>query len=141
VRWQQTVAELGQALVNVVGDVVVAAGSIAYSGPFTPLYRASLLDQWSCNLRELGVPFTEGTDIIRTLEDPAQTRAWTIAGLPTDKVSIENGVQALSRVLACLHVCLVPLFVGRRSTDGLLAGDNCVCGSESMSGEVCRLDL
>jgi dynein heavy chain len=31
-RWQSTVEQLTQALVNVVGDVVVAAGSIAYSG-------------------------------------------------------------------------------------------------------------
>ena len=39
VRWQQTVSSLGDAMINVVGDVVVAAGSIAYSGPFTPTYR------------------------------------------------------------------------------------------------------
>lgn len=31
--------QLGHDLVNVVGDVVVAAGAIAYAGPFTPLYR------------------------------------------------------------------------------------------------------
>jgi dynein heavy chain len=39
IRWQETVASLTRAAVNVVGDVVVAAGAIAYSGPFTPLYR------------------------------------------------------------------------------------------------------
>ncbi len=32
VRWQATVDQLGQDLINVVGDVVVAAGCIAYSG-------------------------------------------------------------------------------------------------------------
>ena len=39
VRWQATVSQMGLDMVNVVGDVVVAAGSIAYLGPFTPLYR------------------------------------------------------------------------------------------------------
>ncbi len=39
VRWQATVQQLSADLHNAVGDVVVAAGSIAYSGPFTPGYR------------------------------------------------------------------------------------------------------
>lgn len=39
VRWQDTVGALSRAMINVVGDVVVAAGAIAYSGPFTPQYR------------------------------------------------------------------------------------------------------
>ena len=95
-------AELGNALTNVTGDVVVAAGAIAYAGPFTPAFRAALLAQWRERLRELGVPFTPGTTLIRTLEDPVQTRAWTLAGLPTDSVSVENGAQL--RSFAC---CIV----------------------------------
>lgn len=35
VRWQATVDQMATDLVNVVGDVVVAAGSIAYSGAKT----------------------------------------------------------------------------------------------------------
>ncbi len=31
-RWQATVDQLGKDLVNVVGDVAIAASSIAYSG-------------------------------------------------------------------------------------------------------------
>jgi hypothetical protein len=41
VRWQATVEQLGADLHNVVGDVLVAAGCIAYSGPFTPTYRCA----------------------------------------------------------------------------------------------------
>jgi dynein heavy chain, axonemal len=78
-------------VVNAAGDVLMAAGAIAYSGPFTPLYRAALREQWAAKLEELKLPFTAGTSLIRTLEDPVATRAWTIAGLPTDTVSIENG--------------------------------------------------
>ena len=93
-RWQQTVATLDAALVNVVGDATVAAGAIAYAGPFTPLFRAELLDQWTAKLAELRVPFTKGTSLVKTLEDPVKTRTWNIAGLPTDTVSIENGAQS-----------------------------------------------
>jgi len=103
VRWQNTVAELQVSLTSAVGDVVVAAGAIAYSGPFTPLYRASLLDQWTTKLTELGVPFSEGSSLIQTLADPIATRAWAIAGLPTDSVSVENG--------ALLHTVIAPACV------------------------------
>ena len=109
VRWQDTVASLGAAVVNAVGDVIIAAGSIAYSGPFTPLFRASLLKQWTDELRKLNVPFTEGTSLIRTLEDPIATRAWTIAGLPTDSVSVENGAHFLYSTTACLLAMFVQL--------------------------------
>lgn len=32
IRWQATVEQMGKDMINVVGDVVIAAGSIAYSG-------------------------------------------------------------------------------------------------------------
>jgi dynein heavy chain, axonemal len=92
-RWQETVAALEAALGNVVGDVLVSAGAIAYSGPFTPSFRAILLEQWTAALRENGVPFSKGTNLVALLGEPVATRAWVAAGLPTDTVSIENGAR------------------------------------------------
>ena len=92
IRWQETVERLSMDLENVVGDVVVAAGCIAYSGPFTPLYRQALVQDWVDKMVENGVPHTSGTGLIKTLNDPVQVRAWNIAGLPTDNLSVENGI-------------------------------------------------
>lgn len=91
-RWQATVEQLGADMRNVVGDVVVAAGTIAYSGPFTPAFRALLIHEWSMQLYAANVPHTPGTSIIKTLQDPVKIRQWNIAGLPTDSVSVENGI-------------------------------------------------
>jgi dynein heavy chain len=91
-RWQATVKQLQLDLHNVVGDVVVAAGVIAYSGPFVPNYRTSLLAEWGHLLEEARVPASKGANLIRTLADPVTVRAWTIAGLPTDTQSVENGI-------------------------------------------------
>lgn len=57
-----------QDMQNVVGDVVVSAGTIAYSGPFTPNFRASLLEEWRAMLHRRNVPHTPGTNIIMTLQ-------------------------------------------------------------------------
>ena len=91
-RWEKTVESLGEKLVNVVGDVVVSSGVVAYNGPFTPSFRAELLQEWSAKMIELKLPHTPGADIQTTLADPVQIRAWTIAGLPSDSVSVENGI-------------------------------------------------
>lgn len=74
VRWQATVERLGRDLVNVVGDVVVAAASIAYAGPFTPTYRAALVAEWAGLLLAKGVPHTPNTNLIQTLQDPVKVR-------------------------------------------------------------------
>lgn len=53
---------------NVVGDVVVAAGCIAYSGPFTPAFRQLLQQEWTALLRDASVLHTPGTSLIGTLQ-------------------------------------------------------------------------
>lgn len=91
-RWEQTVISLTSDLHNVVGDVTVASGIIAYSGPFTPQYRLALSHEWMGQLKELGVPHTPNTSLTRTLADPVLIRQWVINGLPSDAVSVENGI-------------------------------------------------
>jgi len=91
-RWEETIKKLTEDLRNVVGDVVISAGVIAYSGPFTPTFRGELTTMWMENMVTLNLPHTAGTSIIQTLADPVKVRAWNIAGLPSDQVSIENGI-------------------------------------------------
>ena len=92
VRWIETVAQLGKDLVNVCGDIIVSAGSIAYMGPFTPTFRARMLAEWHTSLSELRVPHTPGATVVDVLENPVQTRSWVLAGLPSDSVSVENAL-------------------------------------------------
>jgi dynein heavy chain len=89
-----TVLKLRSDLSNLIGDVTLAAGAIAYSGPFVPSYRAALLAEWSAALDAAGVPRSAGASLVATLADPVRVRAWTIAGLPTDAVSVENAIIA-----------------------------------------------
>ena len=60
---------------NVVGDVVVAAGCIAYSGPFTPAFRQQLQLEWAALLEGAAVPHTSGTNLIGTLQVKAMFQA------------------------------------------------------------------
>ncbi|XP_053785531.1 dynein axonemal heavy chain 1 isoform X3 [Desmodus rotundus] len=92
VRWQETVENLEHMLENISGDVLVAAGFVAYLGPFTGQYRTVLYDHWVKQLVIHHVPHTSEPTLIGTLGNPVKIRSWQIAGLPNDTLSVENGV-------------------------------------------------
>uniref|UniRef100_W5LYK9 Dynein axonemal heavy chain 1 n=1 Tax=Lepisosteus oculatus TaxID=7918 RepID=W5LYK9_LEPOC len=94
VRWQETVQSLEFMVDNVAGDVLLAAGYVAYLGPFTGEYRAAMAEEWLQGFKELGVPHTSEPSLISTLGDPVKIRSWQITGLPKDTLSVENGVIA-----------------------------------------------
>jgi dynein heavy chain len=45
-RWTETVKVLEVDLVNLVGNIILAAGYISYVAPFTSKYRMNLLNGW-----------------------------------------------------------------------------------------------
>ncbi|KAF6312761.1 dynein axonemal heavy chain 1 [Rhinolophus ferrumequinum] len=92
VRWQETVENLEHMLHNVFGDVLVAAGFVAYLGPFTGQYRTALYSLWVKKLVMHHIPHTSEPTLIGTLGNPVKIRSWQIAGLPNDTLSVENGV-------------------------------------------------
>ncbi|KAM6980842.1 dynein axonemal heavy chain 1 [Aplochiton taeniatus] len=94
VRWKETVQNLEYMVDNVSGDVLLAAGYVAYLGPFTGEYRASMAEEWQRGFKMLGVPHTNEPNLIGTLGDKVKIRSWQITGLPKDNLSVENGVIA-----------------------------------------------
>ena len=92
VRWIATVASLEADMINIVGDVITAAGGIAYLGAFTATYREEQEKEWQGRLHKYQIPFTDGAGVRKALSDAVTIRAWNIAGLPTDSLSTENAI-------------------------------------------------
>nr|XP_026485669.1 dynein heavy chain 3, axonemal [Vanessa tameamea] len=91
-RWTDLANQLQQLLSNIIGDVLLAAGFIAYLGPYTVNYRRELVQTWNERAIKLEIPCSEIFSLISTLGEPVVIRAWNIAGLPVDAFSIENGI-------------------------------------------------
>ncbi|XP_031787006.1 dynein heavy chain 1, axonemal isoform X2 [Nasonia vitripennis] len=91
-RWLDSVQEIRLALTNVVGDILLSAGAIAYLTPFIDTYRKRLLSLWYGQLDTGGVPHTAGCTPVTVLGDPLEIRGWQMAGLPRDSLSVENAV-------------------------------------------------
>ena len=90
--WEERTKSLSVDYDNLVGDVLVSSGTVAYLGAFTPTFRAEVAQAWGEELRRLELPCTPGCDIRSVLGEPVQIRAWNIEGLPTDNHSIQNGI-------------------------------------------------
>lgn len=59
VRWVETIGDLASNIRHIVGDVMIAAGAIAYNGPFTPPFRQRLNAEWLKMIADLQVPTME----------------------------------------------------------------------------------
>ena len=95
-RWRIYAKELGEQLGRVVGDMLIASASIAYSGAFTAAFRAKITKNWLEEMDHLAIPYStegdKGYNLVSTMGDPVKIRAWNIAGLPVDSFSVENGM-------------------------------------------------
>lgn len=92
VRWQETADNLMEQIDLLVGDVFISAACIAYYGAFTGPYRERLVADWLGRCIDDDVPVSENPTLRSTLASPVEVREWNIWGLPTDDVSVDNGI-------------------------------------------------
>ncbi len=91
-RWTQTVARLEKEFGLLIGNSLVAAGMVAYSGAFTAQFRSEMEANWREKIKNLGIDFYDQVSMKGLLEDPVRTKIWTAATLPNDNLSIENAI-------------------------------------------------
>ncbi|XP_074551174.1 dynein axonemal heavy chain 7 [Halichoeres trimaculatus] len=91
-RWSEMAFSLGELYNNLTGDILISAGIVAYLGAFTSSYRQEQTEEWMnlCKSRE--IPCSSNMSLMNSLGEPVKIRAWTIAGLPSDSFSIDNGI-------------------------------------------------
>ena len=92
VRWQETADKIADDTVLLVGDVFLGAAAVSYFGAFTGNYRDRLVAGWVAECKERGIPVSDAPSMRDTLASPVEIRDWNIYGLPTDSVSLDNGV-------------------------------------------------
>ena len=78
----------------IIGDVLMAAGVVAYLGPFSAVYRNSILKKWEKKFNKSIIPNSGQFSLEAVLGEPTEILAWNVQGLPKDNFSIENGIIA-----------------------------------------------
>lgn len=93
IRWLQKASDLGKAFLNVVGDILISSGVIAYLGVFTSVYRKQCISEWVRLLTDKGIKCTQDFKLREVLGSEVKIREWAIQGLPKDELSISNAIM------------------------------------------------
>eukprot|EP00928_Gymnodinium_smaydae_P068050 TRINITY_DN5109_c0_g7_i1.p1 TRINITY_DN5109_c0_g7~~TRINITY_DN5109_c0_g7_i1.p1 ORF type:complete len:4115 (+),score=1184.64 TRINITY_DN5109_c0_g7_i1:176-12520(+) len=93
VRWNAASTILEKNLKFVIGNLIIAGGFIAYAGAFTAEFRRDLTSKWKEKAEGVGLMCDPSWKCSDVLVDPAEVREWNICSLPSDDLSVENGIM------------------------------------------------
>ena len=92
-RWQDDSKEFSDKKMRLIGDVAVGCAFIAYCGPFNQEFRQLIVDdKLRADLKQRKIPVTAGLNLTEFLIDMGTIGDWNLSGLPTDPLSIQNGI-------------------------------------------------
>lgn len=92
-RWSLQSIELKQAKERLVGDCLLAASFLCYTGPFNFEFRNRMIyTDWIGHIRELEIPLTEDFHLKKLMTSDVECSKWASEGLPQDDLSIQNGI-------------------------------------------------
>ena len=91
-RWTEAGLRFSDQIRRLVGDALLCTGFLSYSGPFNQEFRDLLIKNWKTMCMKKKIPFSEDLDLIKMLVDNATAGEWVLQGLPTDNLSIQNGI-------------------------------------------------
>jgi dynein heavy chain len=102
--WEQTVVIVEQDLITLPGEVLVGCAFASYFGVFTRDYREATNKEFCNYLREKEVPINKNVDPLKILCTDAEIALWNTQGLPSDRVSAENGAIMSNSERWCLII-------------------------------------
>lgn len=91
-RWSKSSEGFQLILRSLVGDALLMASFLTYSGFFDFKARLTLMNKWHNSLDLLGIEYRENLSMVEVLSKESDRLHWQELGLPSDSLSLENGV-------------------------------------------------
>ncbi|KAL6445584.1 hypothetical protein ACFW04_000844 [Cataglyphis niger] len=92
IRWTEQVTIFKSETERLVGDVLVLTAFLSYCGPFNQEFRVLLQRKWFAFIQDRKIPISVTINIVNILADTALIGEWSLQGLPTDELSVQNGI-------------------------------------------------
>uniref|UniRef100_A0A061RL16 Flagellar outer dynein arm heavy chain gamma n=1 Tax=Tetraselmis sp. GSL018 TaxID=582737 RepID=A0A061RL16_9CHLO len=93
-RWTEQSKEFDDMIQRLTGDCALASGFVSYLGPFNKEFRELLLSRdFMGDCTKLNIPVTKDLKPTAFLVDDSEIGEWNLQGLPTDELSVQNGIM------------------------------------------------
>lgn len=92
IRWAEQRENLKSSMSSLIGDCAVAASFISYMGPFNRNFRENLMHHILATCDHLQIQVSSNFHPALFLADETEIGQWAVEGLPSDPLSIQNGI-------------------------------------------------
>jgi dynein heavy chain 1 len=92
-RWSRTSSSFETQMTTLIGDTVLHAAFLAYSGFFDQQYRHALWMQWRNQLQCSDIQFKNELSLIENLCSADKRLTWHSSTLPKDDLCVENAIM------------------------------------------------
>merc|ERR1719262_730457 len=94
IRWTEDSNNFASRRKRLVGDSALSCAFVTFCGPFNSEFRDKLNGEiflQDCHQR--GVPASDKVDLVNFLVDQGTIGEWALEGLPSDDLSVQNGIM------------------------------------------------
>lgn len=109
-RWNRDLEELQKKRVRLLGDCLLSAAFLSYTGAFSWDFRhRMILEDWQEDVVAKKIPLSQPFRLETILTNDVEISKWTSESLPPDELSIQNGIlttQVCTYVRTCAYVCV-----------------------------------
>ncbi|KAL8700215.1 MAG: hypothetical protein Q9224_001067, partial [Gallowayella concinna] len=91
-RWEQGSKSFETQISTIVGDVLVASASLAYSGLYDQQFRKAMTDDWLGQLTLSGIEYKSPNPMTDYLSTADERLKWQESNLPVDDLCTENAI-------------------------------------------------
>merc|ERR1719160_17454 len=94
IRWTEDSNNFATRRKKLVGDCALVCGFVTFCGPFNSEFRDKLnYDMFLKETHSRGVPALDKVDLVAFLVDQGTIGEWNLEGLPSDDLSVQNGIM------------------------------------------------
>lgn len=92
VNWKHSLETNKANRENLVGDILISSGIIAYLGVFVQSYRNDCVKNWIDMMKQFNIKSNNDISLNAILGNQVKIRQWLIDKLPQDQFSIDNAI-------------------------------------------------